>query len=86
MKTDNENLASIENEATRTAEKKTPLKHKRIELIGLTLLLVAGILLMPIRLTQNEAKAADPVTVISLAIPLGTFLVSVITTWLMKMV
>lgn len=60
MKTDNENLASIENEATKTAEKKTPLKHKRIELIGLTFLLVAGILLKPIRLTQNEAKAAEP--------------------------
>ena len=43
-------------------EKKTPLTRKRIGLIGLTFLLVMGILLMPIRVTQNEAKAADPAT------------------------
>ena len=54
--------ASENNEAPITA-KKSPLTRKRLGLIGLTFLLVMGILLMPIRVTQNEAKAAEPVTI-----------------------
>lgn len=38
------------------AEKKTPLTSKRIRLIRLTVLFVTGILLMPTKVTQNEAK------------------------------
>ena len=38
------------------------LTRKRLGLIAITFLLVMGILLMPIRVTQNEAKAAEPVT------------------------
>ena len=53
--------ASENNESPATA-KKTPLTRKRLGLIGITFLLVMGILLMPIRVTQNEAKAAEPVT------------------------
>ena len=48
--------ASETTESPATA-KKSPLTRKRLGLIGLTFLLVMGILLMPIRVTQNEAKA-----------------------------
>lgn len=48
--------ASQTNESPATA-KKMPLTPKRIGLIRLTFLLVIGILLIPTKVTQNEAKA-----------------------------
>ena len=66
------------------AEKKSPLTPKRLGLIGLTFLLVMGILMMPTKVTQNEAKAAEPLTVTALAVPLGKFLVLVAATWFIE--
>ena len=70
-------LETTESPAT---AKKTPLTPKRLGLIGLTFLLVIGICLMPIRVTQNEAKATEPLTVTEIAVPLGKFLVLVAAT------
>ena len=73
-------IASENNESPAT-EKKPPLTRNCLGLIGLTFMLVMGILLMPIRVTQNEAKAADPATV-TFIVAAGTFLVTTITSWL----
>lgn len=62
-------------------EKKSPLTPKRIGLIALTFLLVTGILLMPIRVTQNEAKAADPVTMTVIVTSAATFIVLTALRW-----
>lgn len=75
--------ASENNESPPTA-KKSPLTPKRLGLIGLTFLLVMGICLMPIRVTQNEAKAAEPLTVTAIAVPLGKFLGLVAATWFIE--
>ena len=58
----NTNEQSNESPAT---EKKSPLTPKRIGLIAFTFLLVTDILLMSIRVTQNEAKAAELITTTS---------------------
>ena len=42
------------------AEKESRWTRKRIGLITITFLLVMGILLMPTKVTQNEAKANPP--------------------------
>ena len=73
-------IASENNEAPATA-KKPPLTRNRLGLIGLTFLLVIGICLMPVKVTQNEAKAADPATV-TFIVAAGTFLVTTIASWL----
>lgn len=75
--------ASQTTESPATA-KKSPLTRNRLGLIGLTFLLVMGILLMPIRVTQNEAKAAEPLTVTTIAVQLGKFLVLVAATWFVE--
>ena len=75
--------ASETTESPATA-KKSPLTPKRLGLIGLTFLLVMGICLMPIRVTQNEAKAAEPLTVTVIATKLGKFLVLVAATWFVE--
>ena len=71
--------ASETTESPATA-KKTPLTRKRLGLIGLTFLLVMGILLMPIRVTQNEAKAADPVTT-SVVVVVTLYVVNTAVRW-----
>ncbi len=62
-------------------EKKSPLTPKRIGLIALTFLLVMGILLMPIRVTQNEARAAEPVTMTVVLTSTATFIVLTCLRW-----
>ena len=75
---------ALENNESPAMAKKSPLTRKRLGLIGLTFLLVMGICLMPIRVTQNEAKAAEPLTVTALAVQLGKFLVLVAATWFVE--
>ena len=72
-------LASETTESAATA-KKTPLTSKRLGLIALTFLLVTSILLMPIRVTQNEAKA-EPVTLTVIVTSSATFIVLTALRW-----
>ena len=66
------------------AAKKSRWTHKRIDLIALTFLLITGILLMPVKVSQKEAEEAEPITATAAAITLGKFLVVAIATWLIE--
>ncbi len=72
---------ALKNDKSPAMEKKSPLTPKRIGLIALTFLLVMGILLMPIRVTQNEARAAEPVTMTVVLTSTATFIVLTCLRW-----
>ena len=66
------------------AAKKSRWTRKRIDLITLTFLLITGILLMPVKVSQKEAKEAEPITATASAITLGRFLAVASATWLIE--
>ena len=72
--------ASETTESLATA-KKSRWTCKSIGLIAISFLLVTGILMMPTKVTQNEAKAADPLTWSVVITSSATFIVHTALRW-----